>query len=145
MMNEGGYENMCTTLFVDFGASHTVFSVVQFSKKSMKLVMNKSTDMISSDKIDKAIVDKIIRKNVEDDEEGLEEAEETFEEVMGQMNIYNNRKKMEDFKILCSAGTTRQVTASWNGLEDYEGYCRQFGKLFDCRRSGDEQSGRCVE
>lgn len=129
---------MYTTLFVDFGASHTVFSVVQFSKNSMKLVMNKSTDMISSDKIDKAIVDNIIGKKVMDDKEGLKEAEETADEVMSQMNIYNNRKKLEDFKILCSAGTTRQVTASWNGLEDYEGYCRRFGKLFYCRRSEDE-------
>lgn len=124
IMNEDGYKNMCTTLFVDFGASHTVFSVVQFYEKSMRLVMNLSTDMISSDKIDGAIVEKIIRKYVEEDEEGLEEADEEFEDVMSQMNIYNNRKKLEDFKILCSAGTTKQVTASWNGKEDYEGYCR---------------------
>lgn len=124
IMNGDGYQNPLTTLFVDFGASHTVFSIVKFWNKSIELVANLSTDKISSENIDRALLENIIKKKVEDDKEGLEDAEEEYEQVVSEMNVYNNRKKLEDFKMLCSSDSVECVTAFWNGIEDYEGCCK---------------------
>lgn len=126
IMNEGGYRNNLTTLFIDFGASHVVASVVQFSHRSIKLVASCFTDKINSRKINQLIVNEIIIPNIEQDKEAIEEAEESIEDVIGKMNTYNNHKRLEDFKIICSSGNTKQVTASWSGKEEYDGYCRVY-------------------